>query len=271
MLGSIRGVVTSMWSVANEYFGLYMGTGLIVIWYLAATIYLAIAEKRKNIRIMFVYVPLILLLIYFNPLFTWIVYNYIDSEIYYRILWLLPITIVIAFATVEIYGKLQEKKRALFAVVTAGLMMVSGSYVYNDGFFKEAENFYHVPQSVVDICDAIEVEGREVMAVFPKELLQYVRQYSPVVCMPYGRETTVQSWDDEWHFASNNDLFQAMEAEVIDAKQLAELARANLCAYIILPEDKKVDGSLNAYDFETFGQVEGYIIYKDSTVTLEWR
>lgn len=253
------------WQVSNDFFEYYMGTGLIVIWYLAATIYLLVKEKRKPVRILFVYVPLILLLIFFNPLITLVIYHYVDTEIYYRILWLLPMTVVIAFATVEIYGRLKGKKRTVFAIAAALLVMVSGSFVYQDPLFGKAENAYHVPQSVVDICDAIEVEGREVMAVFPSELIQYVRQYSPVVCMPYGREITVE----RWNYTTENALFDAMEAEVIDAEALSGLAREAMCAYIILPEDKGIDGDLKDYDYETFGQIEGYVIYKDSTVNLE--
>ncbi len=254
------------WQVSNDFFQAYMGTGLIVIWYLIATIYLFFTEKRKNFRILFVYMPLVLLLLYFNPLVTLVIYHYVDTEIYYRILWLLPITIVIGFATVEIYGKLKQRKRMAFAIVTAFLIMVSGSYVYHDPLFERAENPYHVPQSVVEICDAIEVAGREVMAVFPAELLQYVRQYSPVVCMPYGREITVE----RWNYTTENELFNAMEAEEIDAQKLTTLAREQLCAYIILPKGKNVIGDLGDYDFETFGEVEEYMIYKDSTISLEY-
>ena len=47
-----------------------MGTGLIVGWFLIALIYLLLKEKRKHIRILFVYVPIILLLLFFNPLFA---------------------------------------------------------------------------------------------------------------------------------------------------------------------------------------------------------
>lgn len=253
-----------MWMMANEYFRSFMGTGLIVIWYLAATFYLFFTEKRKPFRILFVYVPLILLLLFFFPVTTWVVYHYIDTEIYYRILWLLPVTAVIAFAAVEIYRKLQGKQKVIFGLAAACLIMVSGSYVYQDPLFHEAENIYHVPQSVVEICDAIEVEGREVMAVFPKELLIYVRQYSPVVCMPYGREITVE----RWNYGTENALYDAMEAEVIDAEQLAALAREKLCVYIILPKEKEMVGELMDYDFEAFGQAEGYMIYKDSTVDL---
>ena len=35
----------------------YMGTGLIVIWYLIALIYLWVREKRKEIRVLFLYMP----------------------------------------------------------------------------------------------------------------------------------------------------------------------------------------------------------------------
>jgi len=252
-----------MWLVANEFFRLYMGTGLIVIFFLAALVYLFLTEKRRPIRILFIYMPVIVLAIFFNPLITKLVYVYADQEIYYRILWLLPVSMVLAYAVVKIYGSLQDKKRIPFAITTAVLIMVSGSLIYNNGFFGKAENIYHVPQSVVEICDAIEVEGREVMALFPKEMLQYVRQYSPVVCMPYGREITVDRWN-YWL-----ELYDLMEAEVIRSERLCELARIHTCAYIILPEEKPVDGSLNDYDYETFGAVPGYVIYKDSRVNLE--
>lgn len=264
MWAYVRDMLTYMWSIAKEYFGAYMGTGLIVIWYLAATLYLALTEKKKSIRVMFVYMPIMVLLIYFNPAVTWLVSEYIDYEIYYRMLWLLPVTAVLALTIVRICGRLEGIKRLVFGFAAAGLIMVSGSFVYRDNLFQKAENIYHVPQTVVDICDAIKVEGREVMAVFPKEMVQYVRQYSPVVCMPYGREVTVERWD----LMEDNELYHQMEAEEIDAQRLAELAREAWCAYIILPEDKRMNGSLKTYDFERFSQVDGYVIYKDSTVQL---
>ena len=121
---------------------------------------------------------------------------------------------------------------------------------------------YHVPTSVVDICDAIEVPGREVMAVFPGELLQYVRQYSNVVCMPYGRNIVVSKW------IVQNDLYDVMEQETIDAAELAELAREERCAYIILPESKNLVGRLQDQEYEEFARMHGYVIYKDATVDL---
>ena len=86
------------------------------------------------------------------------------------------------------------------------------------------------------------------MAAFPGELLQYVRQYSNVICMPYGRDIMVSKWTVQ------NDLYDVMEQEVIDAQELAELAREEACAYVILSEDKKLVGKMQDQEFEEFGR-----------------
>lgn len=251
-----------MWNDMISLFREYMGTGLILIWYLISLIYLWMREKRKNYRILFIYMPIIFLLLFFNPLFAKVIYIVADDEIYYRILWLLPITMTIAFTLTDIYGRLDGVRKRFFPVVAGLLIMVSGSFIYTNPHFGPAENIYHVPQSVVDICDAIEVEGREVTAVFPEEMLQYVRQYSGSICMPYGREITVGKW------VHVNELYPVMEAETVDAVVLTNMARQQACIYIILPKDKKITGDMAACQFEVFDEMHGYLIYKDSNVNL---
>ena len=88
-----------MWSDVMELFRNYMGTGMIVIWYLISLIYLWINEKRMHVRILFLYVPIALLLVYFNPLSVKLVHGVVGSDIYWRILWLLPVSATIACAS----------------------------------------------------------------------------------------------------------------------------------------------------------------------------
>lgn len=241
----------------------YMGTGLIVAWFLFAWGYLFLKEERKQIRILLVYVPMLVLVLFFNPLFAAVLARYMGDEIYYRILWLLPITVVIAYATVVAGSRLAGKKRTIFAMVSVVLVMVSGSYIYNNAYFTKAQNIYHIPDSVVNICDAIELPGREVMAVFPLEMIQYVRQYSPVVCMPYGREILTESWN-EW--AVQHDLCDALEAEVIDARVLGELAIEYGCIYIVLPDNRPVEGSLAEAGYDLFLETDGYCVYRNEAL-----
>nr|WP_289766226.1 hypothetical protein [uncultured Acetatifactor sp.] len=254
-----------MWSDVAALFREYMGTGLIVIWYILCLVYLWMNEKRKHLRILFLYMPVILLLLYFNPVFYRLVYAVVEREIYYRILWLLPMTVVIAYTCICIYGRMAgsgERRANVFALCAAGVIMVSGSFVYSSPFFSRAENIYHVPDTVVDICDAINVPGREVMAAFPLELVQYVRQYSPVTCMPYGRETTV----DRWNYY--HPLRDEMEAEVIEMEKLVPLSREYHCHYVIFRPGTKVRGKPEDYGWVRFGEVDGYTIYRDMEVEL---
>ena len=60
---------------ALKLFQEYMGTGLIMIWFLVSLLYLWVTEKRKYIRILFVYVPLVLLLVFFNPVVAKIIHR----------------------------------------------------------------------------------------------------------------------------------------------------------------------------------------------------
>ncbi|MDL2302614.1 hypothetical protein LJC58_09740 [Lachnospiraceae bacterium OttesenSCG-928-D06] len=251
-----------MWQYTSNIFAEYMGTGLIVGWFLLSVIYLCLTEKQKHVKIMFVYVPVILLLVFFNPIFAKIIVSFVDDEIYYRILWLLPYTVVVAYAFAKLIGDLKKRGKLLFLPLGCALVICSGSFIYSNPYFSLAENIYHMPNEVVEICDAIEVEKREVMAVFPKEMLQYVRQYSAVVCMPYGREIIVERW------GNHNELYQLMESEVIDAEELARLAKENGCHYVILHEDKEIVGDLLSYDYILYDSIRGYDIYQDMTIYI---
>ena len=254
-----------MWNVWHDVVRLFrehMGTGLIVAWYLISIVYLFLKEHRKEVRVLFIYVPVIVLLLYFNPLFAWIVYTLAGSEIYYRILWLLPMTVSIAYTCVCIYGELKGGKKEIFAVCMAGILAASGSFIYSNPFFHEAENLYHVPDSVVEICDAIVVPGREVMAVFPRELLPFVRQYSPVTCMPYGREILVYRWNQ------SNELYEAMEAPAADLELLAPLVNKYQCHYVVLRQDREIIGKITDYNWEWFFENDNYVVYRNLSIPL---
>lgn len=255
-----------MWTDVIQVFQRYMGTGLIMIWFLAAVIYLFLSEKRKERRILFVYMPIILLLLYFNPLFAGLFCRLVGSEIYFRICWLLPVIIVIAYSAVCIFERMKGKGQVVFAVMTAVLIAVSGKPVYDNPLYTKAENIYHVPDSVVHICDAIVVPGREVMAVFPRELLLYVRQYSPFVCIPYGRN----GWGIEYvgDSAEIGGFSDAMDEDVIDLEIVAPFVDARSCHYVIVDEKKEFLGNPKDYGWELFGETDGYVIYRNTKVPL---
>lgn len=237
-----------------------MGTGLMVIWFVAALIYIFLKEKHRPKRILFLYVPLVMMLLYFNLLFSKLFFQSVGSEIYYRMWWMIPVLIVNAYSAVCICEKFKGRRRGMSVAVALLLIIFSGKAVYDSPTFGVAENGYHVPQSVVEICDAIVVPGREVMAAFPVEFLFYVRQYDARVCMPYGR---IQL--DGFH----ETFLSAMMEEEIDLSVVAGCANETLCHYVVIHEGKKLLGDPRKFGWEEFDRIRGYVIYRNMNIPLE--
>lgn len=264
----------------------YAGTGSLLVLFLLSLFYIWKKEERKEIRNLMVWGSVLIAVGFSCPLFRKIFVRLLDSETYYRVLWVLPIGVATAYAGMlllredkepavgEITGDKEKtipfrRKRRLWVqpvglVVLAAVVALSGSLVYKSTYISKAENAYHIPQVVVGICDEIlpeeggEGEDGKVMAVFPSELIHFVRQYSSDVMMPYGREMLVERWGNE------RELFDLMEAETYDVEWVADKAIQNYCRYVILNSYKPKTEPMENYDYELIRVVEPYEIYRDT-------
>lgn len=252
-----------MWEEILLLFKNYIGNGLAAGLFVLSFLYLLCVEKDRSKRIILLYTSAVVLVLFFCPLFAAVIFRFLDPETYYRILWLVPMTAVIAYAGIRFVAGCTKKRIKTAAVLAVcGLIVLTGDYVYDNPFFSRAENRFHVPQSVIHVCDAIVVEGREVRAAFPDEMIPFVRQYTGIVCMPYGRDTQVERW------GKTNELYEALKEEVLDCEKIAALAIEQECHYIIVNAAKKgqEDFEKNGYHFvET---VAGYSIYLQDGVYL---
>ncbi len=245
---------------------LYGGNGAILLLLLASAIYLVITEKSLKKKIVFGILPLLMLAGFLFPV-TKIVYVAAfdeGSDTYYRLMWLVPMYVVIGYAACQLIFSLKKSvhQRVGFAVVLA-IIAITGSLVYASNNVNVAENLYHIPQRVIDICDVIAPEDDEprVRAAFPSELVHFVRQYDTDILLPFGREMVVTQWD------YYNPVYEVMEKpEVIDAKALLEATRETKCTYIILSEDRKIDGDLLELGLKLVDTLHGYNIYLDPVV-----
>lgn len=242
---------------AFQIFHDYMGTGLLMIWYLLAVAWLFLKEKRKPVRILFLYLPGMVLLFFFNPLLFALYERVLKSETYFRMLWLLPVSATLGYCIVAFLRELSGKKKLLFGGISVVAIMVTGTLVYQNPLFTKAENRYHVPWEVVEICDRISIDGREVMAAFPEEFLLYVRQYTAAVCMPYGRQNMQDTYDE---------FYLLMLRKEIPVSEMAALAKEELCHYVIVSRKKVLVGNMQDYGYELFGEVGDYLIYRDNTM-----
>lgn len=255
MIGEI---ITKGFTAVTNSFSDFQGSGLIFIVFLCCVLFISFGSYDRTIKDIFVKYPIYVLIMFFIPI--WYVYVYLasDYEILYRILWLLPIGMVVCFTFVEIIFRLPEKIRPAGFAVAVVLLVISGEYTYGNEYFSLAENIYHVPQVVVDICDEAEVEGREIRISVPDELLSYVRQYSDTVWLPYGRESLI-GFDP-----GNTELRDMLAEPIIDTAQVVDELRYYETPYLIVRDDTRFSESLSDYDFVYVTSFENYDMYLDN-------
>ena len=240
-------------------FASFSGTGGYMVLTAACVLYLFLKEKNRFCRAVFVWLPLGVAVIFFCPL--WIVYLKVreDGEILYRLLWLLPFGAVIAYTFTKLVTGLKTKLK--YAAVAAGFLILGlfGRYIYASPFFSPAQNAYHVPETVVRICDEIEVPGREIKACFPEEFTSYVRQYTATVHLTYGRESYMPGVID----TLGSDAMYLLRREKVDTKALTGILRDRDTPYLILRKERIFTEKPEKYDFRFVTEIDGYSIYLD--------
>ncbi|MGN1180676.1 MAG: hypothetical protein ACI4SD_05620 [Suilimivivens sp.] len=240
-------------------FKLYTGLKLLFVLTLAAWIYLLVTEKNKKKRILFVYAPVLILLLFLFPVSRKaFVAAGLDGETYYRVLWTIPFGMITACGACRFFGR--HKRIGL--VITSALIILCGNYVYKSGYISKAENLYHIPDTVIEICELIHPEdadeNMQVMVVVPEELVHFVRQYDSDIRMPYGREMIASQWD------YYNEVHAAMEeTEVINLANLIEACRKEYCQYIVLSPSRKVDSDPEELGLTFLAEIDGYRVYLD--------
>ena len=223
----------------------YCGSGWYPVLFLAALLYLLVTEKKKQIRVVLVESSLVITVLFFLP-FTKTVMNLLgEGETYYRILWLLPMAVVIAYAGIRLFGKHYR----IGFVVLALVLVLTGKSVYNSPYLSKAQNRYHIPNSVIAICNEImpAEEEERVWAVFPQELIYYVRQYTSEVQMPYGRE---------------------MLEDTIDLDALSPLLTEYNCQYLILNKSVPYTGDPQKNGLTKIADIEAYELYRNEAVEI---
>ena len=73
---------------------LYNSNSLLLPLFLIALLFLWVTEKDKNLRVVLLYLVAAIGAVFVCPVYAWVGMK-IDAEIYYRVLWTLPIGILV--------------------------------------------------------------------------------------------------------------------------------------------------------------------------------
>ena len=246
--------MNEIWNILLKY----EGSGFMVLLYFISLVFLFLREDDSANRKIFLYTPLVFVILFFLPPF-YRLYGIIDgTDTYYRILWMAPMAVTIGYCVVRQFsGHLR-----VMVMVSCALIAVAGNYVYNNENILRVENRLHLPQLVLDICDVIMTDtgGEQAMAAMPPNVVQFVRQYDTRILMPYGREMLMPQWSSYYHA-----VYDAYVQDPIDAEYLVESIRDYDCDYVVLEEAKAAGLDLESFGLDLLRAVDGFVIYKDTT------
>lgn len=241
---------------------LYTGLKFFLLLTALGWIFLLVTEKDRKVRVLLVYAPIITILLFLFPVSRKVfVAAGLDGETYYRILWTIPMGIIFVYAACRLFAA----HRRVGLILSAAMILLCGSFVYKSPYISKAENPYHIPDTVIKICDLMKPEhpGERVSAVMPADLIHFVRQYDASINMPYGREMLVGQWD------YYNAVYEAMEKpEVVDMEELLKTTRTEMCRYIVMPENRRTDTDPETCGLLLLEKIDGYRVYEDP-VTAE--
>ncbi len=255
----MKEVMQAVW----EDFVQYNGKSALLLLFGAALLFLWIEEKDRRIKTVFVYLVSAMCVIFVCPLYAAIAMK-IDVEVYYRVLWTLPMGVLFCYSVVKLFEKMKKTvSKVLICILAVLAICINGDFVYTKSIHFKSVNAYHMPDVVMHVSDALDLEKYTPHVVLPAELLPFVRQYSGEFFTPYGRNIL----ETQWSFS--HELYDAMEAEAYDTALVAKKAREEFCMYVVLSSIKEQIGTMEEQDYVQVDFVDGYYIYLDKQVFTE--
>ena len=246
---------------AVKMFGWYVGESWQFALFLLALLYLLLAKEERDKRRLFGAYTGIFAVLYLCPVTAKIIMDYCIGElVYWRMFWLLPIPVILSYTAVRIWKRQKSKAAgAGVLVLFTVLIVLSGHCVYGeDGPFQRAGNLLKLPPEVCWACDIMEEnapEDGEIRVTAPEELVGFIRQYDPKIRLAYGRRGNTGK--------KGKRLAAEMLKESPDFQKIARLSRKLNCNFLIYPANEWQDENIQALGYETVGNVNTYIIYRD--------
>lgn len=229
-----------------------------------AWFYLFFREKNKTLRVIFVGMPLVLMLIFICPFTMWAFEKVgLDTDTYYRMIWIIPIGMITVYAGVRLIKK-NVKTRIIGLVLISLVIGFSGSYIYNCPVFFKTENMYGLPQQTIDVVDFIRSQdSHDIINVCPSaDLITTIRQYDSKMRMPYGRDMFNASLNYE------HPMFEVFERpERLNYENLVKTGREFEVEYYIVYESRLVEDNPEDAGLIFVGEVKDHMIYKDPVVS----
>lgn len=233
----IKGANNAMWSNSPKYYILIVVSIIIVL----------VCEKNHEKKIMFGWYPLVMYVLFYNPILVPIASCFFGDDIiayYCRFMLMIPIFLIISYAVILVAERQKKEKRIIFLFIAFIIIYGQGFSAYGEeGAFSKMENFKNIPEDVVElnrILDEDAGQGYKHVCV-PYEISMYVRQFDPSIIVKDNPSCDVNS----------SSYFD----------ECIEYMRSNECDYWLC--DKSFVKAFKNKGAILVGKTDNYAVFKD--------
>lgn len=193
-----------------ECFRRFQGEGVFFFFFVVALVVFWYAKKHEHTWVM-LYILGLGITVY-NPVIVPFVVEKLElSDEYYRLLWLLPITILIAWMAAWIIRKMPKVWMQVIACLTFMAILALPGKSILDRDFSLAENLYKIPDEVIEICDVMHewTEEEQITVYADFDLTVLMNQYDPSyeMALSYGDVSNFKSSYDPSKTAEYEEYF----------------------------------------------------------------
>ena len=245
-----------------EAYSKYAGSGVYITLFYTSILYMYMNRRKNEANNLLFQYSLISLIIIMNPLTGYIIIRAIEDFVYWRVFWILPVTIAIAYAATEVIVDTSGKlKKVVVSIALAAILIMGGKFIYTSENYSEADNWYKLPSQTLDVCEILKGDTDGVIrAVVPAELLVSIRQYDADIQLLYGRDGRVNTYDDT--YKKKRNVYSLMSESEINSKAISIYMKDLECNYLVLLKTTKLSRSLGRYGYQYVASTYSYDIYR---------
>ena len=260
----------------KELIKTYTSSGMFAYLFAFFVCVIVVSFIHKKYRITFTWTTVIYLLLAFNPV-SFKVFEklgLISTARFYRFLWILPVSLLIAFVLTFFITKIKRKAIALTFVVLAGLLLIFlGDLNQTKAFYFKSTNIYKVPDNIIEISEAIhnDFDGEKPVLYYNDWIMMFYRTYDPAVeSYRYRGESAANMSDEEIYAAiENGDVRKVLERviiynnkDILEADAFKEYLEG--IDYIICEENDINKEYYETAGLDYMGTFGGYELYKNT-------
>lgn len=251
----MREIVT--WTVT--IWNMYWGNGWMQYLVALGGVCILLFGRKNATGLRLICYAVFLLALFFCPVSGRVIMRCIGKDVYWRVLWLLPVVPLIAGGFTALVDRAGKRiVRPVLCVVLAASVVICGTGMIKAGNFERVYNHQQVPDEIAVICEEInrDRDGAEVRIAADDYVSSYVRVYDPALNMAYGRRG--------YGAVDKNakELYLEVNAPVPDGKKISALAARVSCTHVVMrAPDEKFLSDMRDGGYEILDTVNSYYIF----------